>query len=76
MLATDKQIKYLQYLADKVERIKQSTHNPAITCSHIDWSTERQKGVTTVDASIRIDAYKSLIRAVNMRQALMNRPQF
>jgi len=76
MLATDKQISYLQFLADKVERIKQETGNPAITCPHINWQEERTKGVTTTDASMRIDAYKCIIRACNVRQVLFNRKQY
>ena len=76
MLATDKQINYLQHLADKVEQIKKETSNTAITCPYIDWHTERHKGVTVTDASIRIDAYKNIIRASNARQCLFNRPQF
>lgn len=53
MLATDKQINYLQQLADKVE-LMHKAHPGAVKCKtpYINWHTERHKGVTTLDASI------------------------
>ena len=76
MLATDKQIKYLQYLADKVER-KRKEHPDAFKTAptYINWQNERYKGVTSEDASIRIDAYKNIIRGMNMVCELLGWPQ-
>lgn len=76
MLATDKQIKYLQSLADKVERMHK-THPKAVKSHppYINWETERHKGVTTVDASIRIMAYKTIIRNMNLSFMLLGFPQ-
>lgn len=63
MLATDKQILYLCALANRVEKIK--VINSKINAiknlpEYIDWHQERHMGVTTLDASIRIKAYKNL----------------
>lgn len=72
MLATDKQINYLQQLADKVERMHKA-HPGAVKCKtpYINWHTERHKGVTTLDASIRIKAYKTIIRETNLAFMLL-----
>ena len=75
MLATDKQINYLCILAQRVELIKQA--NPHITLpDYINWQTERYKGVTTYDASKRIDAYRTIIRNVQLTRMLCNKPQY
>ena len=75
MLATDKQINYLCILAQKVELIKQA--NPHLTLpDYINWKTERYKGVTTYDASERIDAYRTIIRNVQLTRMLFNKPQY
>ena len=75
MLATDKQINYLFILAQRVELIKQA--NPNLTLpEYINWHTERYKGVTTYDASERIDAYRTIIRNVQLTRMLLNKPQY
>lgn len=76
MLATDKQINHLQRLADKVERMN-ATHPDAVKSRppYINWHTERNKGVTTSDASIRIKAYKTIIRETNLAFMLLGYPQ-
>ena len=75
MLATDKQINYLCILAKRVELIKQA--NPHITLpEYINWKTERYKGVTTYDASERIDAYRTIIRNIQITRMLFNKPQY
>lgn len=77
MLATDKQINYLQSLADKVER-KRKEYPEAfnkVAPPYIDWHTERRKGVTVADAAVRIDAYKTIIRGMNMSCLLLGYPQ-
>lgn len=33
-------------------------------------------GMTTLDASLKISAFKSLIRGINMKRSLFNLPQF
>lgn len=70
MTATDKQIAYLQSLADRVERAKQEGRQD-IPTPYIDWKKERNKGVTTVDASIRITAYRTLLCAINAQRVLL-----
>lgn len=70
MLATDKQIAYLQSLADRVERAKREGKQD-IPTPYIIWSKERSKGVTTSDASIRIKAYKTLLCAINAQRVLL-----
>ena len=79
MLATDKQIKYLCALADKVEKIKAINKSAKIIKAnlheYIDWAKERNKGVTSLDASIRIQAYKSIIFGCNNTFVLCNMKQ-
>ena len=79
MLATDKQIKYLCALADKVEKIKAINKSAKVIKSnlpgYIDWAKERNKGVTSLDASIRIKAYKSIILGCNNTFVLCNMKQ-
>ena len=79
MLATDKQIKYLCALADKVEKIKAINKSAKVIKAnlpgYIDWSKERNKGVTSLDASIRIKAYKSIIFGCNNTFVLCNMKQ-
>lgn len=69
MLATDKQINYLCFLANKVEKIKSIVIKEKVAIKnlpdYIDWTKERHLGVTSIDASIRICAYKKIIRACN-----------
>lgn len=77
MLATNKQINYLQSLADKVER-KRKEHPEAfdkVAPTYIDWHKERCKGVTVADAAIRIDAYRNVILGMNMSCELLGYPQ-
>ena len=74
MLATDKQIAYLQSLADRVECAKRDgLFN--IPTPYINWSEERKLGVTTTDASIRIKAYKELIAGINTGRMIMGYKQ-
>ncbi len=74
-LATDKQIAYLAMLADKVERMKKSTIGEIQEVHYVDWNAERSKGVTVADASIRIDAYRQIIRWVNTTRMLCGQKQ-
>lgn len=78
MLATDKQINYLCALANRVEKIK--VINRKINAiknlpEYIDWYQERHMGVTSLDASIRIKAYKKLIFNSNIVFSLFNLAQ-
>ena len=79
MLATDKQIKYLCALADKVEKIKAINKSAKVIKAnlpgYIDWAKERNKGVTSLDASIRIKAYKSIIFGCNNTFVICNMKQ-
>lgn len=82
MLATDKQIEYLQALTQKVNFIYEKcpdcgiTPDNALFYKSVNWNHERSKGMTTIDASIKISAFRDLIRGINFRQLLMNRKQF
>ena len=67
MQATDKQINYLCRLAERVERLKES-HK--INVPFINWQAERFKGVTTVDASTRIKAYRDIIFNANIQASM------
>lgn len=73
MKATTKQINYLVYLANKVERIKQVAPNIAVLPSYCDWSS---RATTSREASELIQAYKAVIRNVNTLRLLRNEPQF
>ena len=79
MLATDKQIKYLCALADKVEKIKAINQSAKVIKAnlpeYIDWAKERNNGVSILDASIRIKAYKSIIFCCNNTFILCNMKQ-
>lgn len=75
MLATEKQINYLCVLAKKVELIRQA--NPQMKLpNYINWQTERYKGVTTNDASVRIDAYRTILRNLQLTRMLLGKPQY
>lgn len=63
--ASSKQIAYLQALADKVEEMKKYHE---IKCPYIVWRHE--KGVTSLDASIRISAYKDIIFWCNVQKSM------
>lgn len=76
MLATDKQIKYLTDLTNKVNKIIEIWPECGVEKYYIDWRHERSMGMTTTDASIRISAFHSLIRGINMKRYLFNLPQF
>lgn len=71
--ATDKQVAYLVRLARKVERLKRD--DATITVPYINWDEERRLGVTKTDASLRIKAYKQLIRGANFKRLLLGRGQ-
>lgn len=74
-LATDKQIAYLVKLANKVERMKKSTIGEIQEVHYVDWNVECSKGVTVADASIRIDAYRQIIRLANTIRMLCGQKQ-
>lgn len=76
MLATDKQIKYLTDLTNKVNHIVEKWPECGIDKYYVDWRHERSMGMTTIDASIKINAFHSLIRGINMKRYLFNLPQF
>lgn len=70
-LATDKQIAYLAYLAKKVERMKGTTPSlKQLNQPYIDWEDESRNGMTVEDASVRIDAYKTVIRWANFQRMI------
>lgn len=72
-------INYLCKLANKIELIKNiNKEKKAILVplpNYIDWQEERHLGVTVTDASVRIQAYKKIIRACNFTFLLCNIPQ-
>lgn len=77
MKATDKQVSYLQFLADKVEAIKQLNDPRFKTLpTWRDWSNERKAGLTKSDASAKITAFKSIIRNINAIKMICNEKQF
>lgn len=77
MKATDKQVSYLQFLADKVEAIKRLNDPRFKTLpTWRDWSRERKAGLTKSDASAKIAAFKSIIRNINAIKLICNEKQF
>lgn len=58
MLATDKQIKYLTDLTNKVNRIIDLWPECGVEKFYIDWRHERSRGMNINDASIKISAFK------------------
>lgn len=76
MLATDKQIKYLTDLTNKVNHIIDIWPECGVEKFNVDWWHERTRGMGTNDASIRISAFHTLIRGVNMKRHLFGLKQF
>lgn len=82
MLATDKQISYLNSLTKKVNYIYSVfpecgiSEENALFYNGVNWNHERSKGMTTLDASLKISAFKDLIMWINTKRVLMNKPQF
>lgn len=76
MMATEKQIKYLTDLTNKVNKIIDIWPECGVEKYYIDWRHERSMGMTTIDASIRISAFRNLIRGINIKRYLFNLPQF
>ena len=71
--ATDRQCDYLNSLSERVMKMKRARPDLVnIPIERIDWYRERNKGLTTKDASRMIDAYKAIIRGVNMKCILLN----
>ena len=71
--ATDKQVAYLVRLARKVEYLKRD--DATIRVPYINWDEERHLGVTKTDASLRIDAYRQMIRGANLKRLLLGKRQ-
>lgn len=82
MKATDKQIKYLTALTNKVKKIIAEWSESGIDIDFqqwvrkVDWMHERSIGMTSVDASMKISAFRSLIQGVNMKRNLLGLKQF
>lgn len=76
MIATDKQIKYLTDLTNKVNYIIGVWPQCGVERYNIDWSYERSKGMTSLDASLKINAFKSLLRGINLKRYLLGLKQF
>lgn len=75
MNATDKQVSYLQFLADKVEAIKQ-LNDPRFNNLPTWRNWKCEMGLTKSDASVKISAFKSIIRNVNTIKMICNEKQF
>lgn len=82
MTATDKQISYLEGLTAKVNAIIKSwpecpiSRDNALFYAGVNWRHERSMGMTVTDASIKISAFRSLLRGLNMQRSLLGLPQF
>lgn len=78
MKATDKQISYLTSLQNKYNKMIDASKDilQNVEKFNIDWHQQRDLGMTTVDASMKIDAFKTLIRNTNFARHLCNRKQF
>lgn len=69
MLASDRQVNYLECLQDKVEVLYKKGYVKRFT--RMDWRKERGLGMTIDDASIRIRAYKEIIFWSNVTMDLL-----
>lgn len=67
MKATDKQLNYLTYLTKEWNRMATKTGNRTI---ERNWWTERSHGMTTADASIKIEAFKDGIFMMKFQNTL------
>lgn len=74
MKATDKQIQYLTDITNRVNRIIESWPECGLEKYAIDWQHERTQGMTTIDASMKIDAFHRLIQGINMKRRLFALP--
>ena len=74
--ATDAQINYLCVLAQKVELIRRKDPDLTKYPEYIDWQTERHKGVTVDDASLRIEAYRTILRNIQLLCMLLGKPKY
>lgn len=63
--ATDKQIACLEAMQKRAEAICRTHPQIIASTPHRNWHEERGRGMTTADASMKIDAYHSLFRSVN-----------
>ena len=43
---------------------------------YIDWQTERHKGVTVDDASLMIEAYRTILRNIQLLCMLLGKPKY
>lgn len=67
MLATDKQIAYLEDLQGRLN---------SNCVPRRDWRRERARGLTTKDASARIEAYKRIIAGADPYMIMLGFRQF
>ena len=73
MTSTDRQIEYLNTLSERVVRMKEARPDLLnVPIERIDWYRERNRGLSMKEASRMIDAYKAIIRGVNMKSILLN----
>lgn len=76
MRSTDKQIKHLTELTDKVNHIIDIWSECGVEKININWYYERKKGMNANDASIKISAFHSLIKGINTKRVLLVLTQF
>ncbi len=82
MRATDKQIEYLEALTKKVCYIIDVWSEHGISADMqefyrtVSWRYERRRGMTVLDASKKIAAFRTIILNLNIKRSLFNLPQF
>lgn len=67
--ATDKQVKYLTYLSDRVNALIEAWPDCGAERYDIDWEAERDHGMTAFDAFIKIKCLKDLIYGIEFQAA-------
>lgn len=76
MIATERQCAYLTALSGKVERMRYARHDLADLPQNRDWNRERERGMTSRDASAWIDAYRAILGGASPRCVILNTRQF
>ena len=72
MIATRKQCDYLTALAKRVDALNETLPwHARIDMPRRNWYEERGKGMTTWDASQRIDAYRKILSGMNAKMVLL-----
>lgn len=77
MEATIKQVEYLTILAKRVDALNAKLPwHARHDVPHRNWYEERRRGMTSWDASQRIDAYHKILSGMNAKMVLLGFRRF